>query len=123
MKVEFYEVFFPDVMKTKSMTLCQFKIECSDNKERSVIVHSVHLKRRSEDTRDTRKFQLETIENISKKHDFVIMAGDYNIDDINTDNNMVRYKYLDLQLHKINRFEVDIEPPERENHRNGPMQQ
>jgi hypothetical protein len=99
MKVEFYEVFFPAQMKTKSMSVCQFRLKCSDNKIRSVIVHSIHLKMRSENTSATRKFQLETIEKISKKHDIVIMAGDYNFDDLNSDNNLVRYKYLDLQRH------------------------
>ena len=99
MKVDFYEVFFPVEMKTKAMSMCQFKLQCSDGQVRSVIVHSVHLKMRCEGTTATRRFQLETIEKISKKHDIVIMAGDYNFDDLHTDNNMVRYKYLDLQRH------------------------
>ncbi len=81
---------------------------------RSVIVHSVHLKMRSDNTSATRKFQLEAIEKISKKHDIVIMAGDFNFDDRDTDNNMVRYKHLDLQVHKIKPLENDIEPPPAE---------
>ena len=98
-------------MHIKSQSVCQFKIECSDKKVRSVILHSVHLKMRSDNTSATRNFQLEAIENISKKHDIVILAGDFNFDDRHKENNLVRYKHLDLQVHKIKPLEEDIEPP------------
>lgn len=87
-------------LKTKPMSICTFKIRCCDNVIRSVVVHSIHLKMRMPDTSDTRKFQLDVIEKINKKFDLVIMAGDYNFDDHHDDNNFVKYKYLDLQLHE-----------------------
>lgn len=66
------------------MTVCTFNMKCSDDdKIRSVVVHSVHLKSRVEEgTRPIRELQLRTIQKINKKFDVNIMAGDFNFDDV-----------------------------------------
>jgi len=101
---KFYEVKFSKGMKTKPMSICTFSIECSDKKTRSIVVHSVHLKMRSADTNITRACQLKAISKINKKFDLSIMAGDYNFDDAHDDNNLVKFKYLDLLKHNLDRF-------------------